>query len=165
MSAEVSRELEGKVVLVTGAGTGIGSAICLAAAQAGADVAVCFQSSRKGALAVRQKVLAFGRRAIVLKADIGNPRQAQALVERAVAELGRVDVLVNNAAIEVDRNREEFAGSAVALRWKRIIPVGRWGRPEEIARAVVFLASDDAGFITGQTLVVDGGQTIMLSQP
>ncbi|MFH1006414.1 MAG: SDR family oxidoreductase [Candidatus Latescibacterota bacterium] len=259
MSAGISTELKGQVVLVTGAGTGIGSAISLAAARAGADVAVCYQSSRKGALAVRRKVIACGRRAVVLKADIGNPGEVAALVGRVLSELGRVDVLVNNAAtvirapfldfaladwdqtfavnlrgafllsqaaarsmndggikgriinissvggmiahdslcaydaakagmnmltrcaarelgplgitvnaivpgaIEVDRTKEEFADPARSDRWKRVIPVGRRGQPEEIARAVVFLASQDAGFINGQTLVIDGGQSVVLS--
>jgi NAD(P)-dependent dehydrogenase (short-subunit alcohol dehydrogenase family) len=83
----------------------------------------------------------------------------------ALAPMGITVNSVSPGAIEVDRNREEFAGPSAARRWKGVIPLGHWGRPEDIANAVIFLASGEAGFVTGHTLVVDGGQTIALSSP
>jgi NAD(P)-dependent dehydrogenase (short-subunit alcohol dehydrogenase family) len=68
-------------------------------------------------------------------------------------------------AIEVDRNRALFASAENAREWKKFIPLGRWGQPEDVARVVVFLASEDAAFVNGQALVVDGGQTAVLPEP
>lgn len=72
---------------------------------------------------------------------------------------------VSPGAIAVERNKDEFAGAEAVQRWKSAIPLGHWGRPEDIAGAVMYLASEEAGFVTGHTLVVDGGQTITLACP
>jgi NAD(P)-dependent dehydrogenase (short-subunit alcohol dehydrogenase family) len=88
---------------------------------------------------------------------------------RSVAvELAPLSITVNSVspgAIQVERNLDEFAEASAVRRWKRVIPLGHWGKPEDIAHAVMYLASDEAGFVTGHTLVVDGGQTIALSSP
>jgi NAD(P)-dependent dehydrogenase (short-subunit alcohol dehydrogenase family) len=261
VSAVVARRLEGKVVLVTGGGTGIGRAICLAAAREGADVAIGCNASAAGAREVMRQIRALGRRAETLTADLSHAREARQLVRKASEKMGAVHVLVNNAAIvrrapflefsetdweatfavnlraaficaqeaargmarqkihgriinissvgglvahtdlcaydaskagmdmltrsvavelaplgitvnsvspgaiRVERNQDEFAGASAVRRWKSVIPLGHWGSPEDIAAAVVFLASGEAGFITGHTLVVDGGQTIALTSP
>ena len=66
----------------------------------------------------------------------------------------------NNGAIETERTRTE--AQDYAGKWAALTPLGRVGQPEDVANAVVFLASDQARFITGQTLWVDGG---LFSQP
>ena len=91
------RDFEGRVVLVTGASRGIGAAIARAFAARGAAVAINYLRRHDAAQAVVQDCRAAGGDAVALAADVTRPEQAQALVERTVAEFGRLDVLVNNA--------------------------------------------------------------------
>jgi NAD(P)-dependent dehydrogenase (short-subunit alcohol dehydrogenase family) len=245
--------LAGRVALVTGAGTGLGSAIVRRLATSGADVALQFRTHRERAGSIAEETRAMGRRAIVLEADfLRDPGEAAALVEATVAALGRIDVLVANAALTdhlaplATMPRAMFEETlaanvtapflaiqaaarhmAAAGRGGRIItigsvhgrqsapdhaayeaskgalealtraaaialgsdgitvncvapgaivverygdawdedwfisrtPMGRNGVPDDIAAVVGFLASDGAGFITGETIVVDGGMT------
>ena len=245
-------DLTGKVAIVTGASSGLGVAFAQGLAEAGADVALGARRVERLAetAALVEQV---GRRAITVATDVADPQACQALVEATVAELGRVDVLVNNAGIgtavpatretpeqfrgviDVNLNgcywmaqacgRVMQPGSAIinvssvlglttaglpqaayasskagligltrdlAQQWTgrkgiRVnavapgffesemtdqyppgylesqgprIPAGRKGDARELAATVVFLASDAAGYITGQTLAVDGGMTI-----
>ncbi len=244
--------LDGKVVVVTGASSGLGVAFAQAFAEAGADVAL--GARRVDRLAdTAALVEAAGRRAISVETDVASPEACQALVDATVRELGRVDVLVNNAGIgtAVPATRESpeqfrqvidvnlngcywmaqacgrvmepgssvinissvlglttaglpqaaYAASKAGLigltrdlaqQWTRRkgirvnalapgffasemtdqypdgylesqeqrIPAGRTGDPRELAATAVFLASPAAGYITGQTLPVDGGMTI-----
>ncbi len=244
--------LAGKVAIVTGASSGLGVAFAQGLAEAGADLAL--GARRVDRLAdTAQLVQRSGRKAISVATDVADPAACQALVDAAMAEFGRVDVLVNNAGIgtaapATREAPEEFRrvidvnlngcywmaqacgrvmrpGSAIinissvlglttaglpqaayasskagligmtrdlAQQWTgrkgiRVnaiapgffesemteqyppgylesqgprIPAGRKGDPRELAAAVVFLASDAAGYITGQTLPVDGGMTI-----
>lgn len=91
-------QLEGKVALVTGGGRGIGRAICLALATAGADVLVADIDSA-AAEAVAGEVAVLGRRAIDHTTDVTDKAAVQAMVSACVEQLGRLDVLVNNAGI------------------------------------------------------------------
>jgi NAD(P)-dependent dehydrogenase (short-subunit alcohol dehydrogenase family) len=244
--------LDGKVAIVTGASSGLGVAFAQALAEAGADLAL-------GARRVDRLeetaglVRAAGRRVVTVATDVSDPEQCQALVDAAVTELGRVDVLVNNAGvgtavpatretpdqfrsvIDVNLNgcywmaqacgRVMQPGSSIinissvlglttgglpqaaysaskagligltrdlAQQWTgrkgiRVnalapgffesemtdqyppgylesqevrIPMARQGDPRELAATAVWLASDAAGYVTGQTLPVDGGMTI-----
>ncbi|HEY3366588.1 MAG TPA: SDR family NAD(P)-dependent oxidoreductase [Symbiobacteriaceae bacterium] len=249
-------ELNGKVALVTGGGAGIGRAIALALAGAGADVAV-LDIARPAAEAVAEEIRALGRRASVLVASVADPAQAQAAVDQTVAELGAIDVLVNNAgwarptasALDIPEAQwdqlmainlkgpflmakaalphmvsrgqggriiniaslagrstsvlmgadytaskagllgltrhlaREFAakgitvnavcpgttdtgfiqssGPEVLAATAKAIPMGRLGRPDEIAAAVVFLASPGASYMTGASVDVNGGLLMM----
>ena len=90
---------EGKAVLVTGAQQGIGKACALAFAAEGADVAINWLDDQKAAEVVAEAVRAHGRRALLLKADVGVVAECADLVTRAVDGLGRLDVLVNNAGV------------------------------------------------------------------
>jgi NAD(P)-dependent dehydrogenase (short-subunit alcohol dehydrogenase family) len=244
--------LDGKVAVVTGASSGLGVAFAQALAEAGADVVL--GARRVDRLADTAKLVeATGRRALTHATDVADPQQCTDLVAVAMEELGRVDVLVNNAGIgtAVPATREtpeEFRsvidvnlngaywmaqacgrvmqpGSSIvnissvlgittgglpqaaysaskagligltrdlAQQWtgrkgirvnaiapgffesemtdqyppgyleskQSRIPTGRTGDPAELAATVVFLASDAAGYVTGQTLAVDGGMTI-----
>ncbi|WP_433508143.1 SDR family NAD(P)-dependent oxidoreductase [Pseudonocardia halophobica] len=244
--------LEGKVAIVTGASSGLGVAFAKALAEAGADVVL--GARRADRLdGTRKMVEELDRRAVAVTTDVARQPDCQNLVDTAMAELGRVDVLVNNAGIgtAVPATREsveEFTqvidvnlngcywmaqacgrvmqpGSSIvnissilgittanlpqaayaaskagligltrdlAQQWggrKGIrvnalapgffesemtdqyqpgyldsmmerVPLGRKGDPEELAAALVFLASAAGGYVTGQTIAIDGGITI-----
>jgi NAD(P)-dependent dehydrogenase (short-subunit alcohol dehydrogenase family) len=90
--------LDGKVAIVTGASSGLGAAFALGLAEAGADVAICARRvSRLEATA--EQVRALGRRCLAVPADVAQPDDCTRVVEETVRELGRVDVLVNNAGV------------------------------------------------------------------
>lgn len=238
----------GKVVLVTGAQEGIGRAMALEFAAAGADVAINWLDDESAAESAADQVRGHGRRALAVQSDVARIEQTQAMVTAVEQGLGPIDVLINNAGVfprvsflemtesgwdyvlDVNLKGACFCAQAVArvmvaagrpgavinltsgaafrssprgvhyvaskggvlsmtramalhrIRVNAIapgltdtaqprygsseaelaeaaqaIPLGRMARPEEIARAAVFLASDDAGFVTGQTLHVNGG--------
>lgn len=112
MSELPNFSLTGKTALVTGAGRGLGRAIALALANAGADVALGLRDVRAdGGLA--DEIEAMGRRALKLQMDVLDLKQAYAAIDDAIAELGKIDILVNNvgggteAAVE-DFTEEEF---------------------------------------------------------
>lgn len=245
--------LAGRVAVVTGASRGIGAAIALALARAGADVAVNYREAGKRADAVVAEVGALGRRGVAVQADVSRGAEAKRLLEAVLAAFGRIDVWVNNAGADVltgeaagwpdeakwDRvmavdlkgtwlcsraaaavMRERGEGAIVNVSWDHVThgmgnptaaiyaaakggvaamsrclarefaprvrvnavapgwimtewlatadettrravvdatPLGRWGAPADVASAVVFLASPEASFITGQTLLVGGG--------
>jgi NAD(P)-dependent dehydrogenase (short-subunit alcohol dehydrogenase family) len=244
--------LDDRVAIVTGASSGLGVAFAQGLAEAGADVVL--GARRADRLEdTAELVRGAGRRALPVATDVADPDSCTALVEAAMAEFGRVDVLVNNAGvgtaapatretpeqfrsvIDVNLNgcywmaqacgRVMKPGSSIinissvlglttaglpqaayasskagligmtrdlALQWtgrkgirvnaiapgffasemteqypdgylesqESRIPAGRKGDPAELAATVVFLASDAAGYVTGQTLPVDGGMTI-----
>jgi meso-butanediol dehydrogenase/(S,S)-butanediol dehydrogenase/diacetyl reductase len=92
--------LDGKVALITGAGRGIGRAIALRLAREGCDVALSdlnAETAEQGAAEAR----ALGRRALAIASDVTRADQVDAMVRRTLAELGRIDVLVNNAGIQI----------------------------------------------------------------
>lgn len=91
--------LEGKCVLVTGAGTGIGQGVALELGKQGADVVLSYSSSAKGALEAVEQIKAMGRRATAVQADLGKVADCQRVVDEAVAFLGGLDGLVNNAGL------------------------------------------------------------------
>src|SRR5499433_2183354 len=243
-------KLEGKVALVTGSGRNIGRATVLKLAAEGAHVVVNARTNQAEAEAVAQEARARGVKALAVVADVARKDQVDAMVARALAEFGRVDILINNAAIRPHKPFTEVTAqdwehvrgvvldgafyltqavipSMVKNGYGRIlfftgegaftggsgrahvsaakmgliglaralasefaphniranvvspgsidtrrdnpewyqgrvpnaagIPLGRQGHVDEIAAACLFLVSDDGGFITGQTIHVNGG--------
>lgn len=242
--------LEGKVALVTGASRGIGRAIAIGLAEAGADVVVNYAGSEQAAEEVVRHIESLGRASFKVKADVASSAEVEAMVKRTLDQFGKLDIMVNNAGITRDnlimRMKEEEFDQVVNTNLKGVfncikavtrpmmkqrsgkiinissvvgvlgnagqanyvaakagvigltksaarelasrnisvnavapgfietdmtdklsadmreqmlgqIPFGRLGRPEDIARVVRFLASDDASYMTGQTIHVDGG--------
>jgi 3-oxoacyl-[acyl-carrier protein] reductase len=241
-------EVTGKNVLVTGGTRGIGRAIVTAFAQGGATVYTCGRTDSAEADKLRDELQGPAARHVVDIADVGDPLQCRQLVARAVAALGHIDVLVNNAGVvshralpdldddewsrvmdvnlravyEVTRavlpamrdgssivhissavasvgmvGRTHYTAAKAAVigfnrslckevgargiranvvapgiietdqaagitpetraRYEQLAALRRLGTPEDVAGVVVFLASDLARFVSGQTLVVDGG--------
>ena len=245
------------LILITGGGRGVGAATARLAAAQGYDVAISYVSNESAALAVAADVEAVGRRALAMRADSADPQQVAQLFTAIDRKFGRIDVLVNNAAIIAQQSRLEdlafermqrifavnaigpilcaqqavkrmsrrhngrggavinissasarlgspneyvdYAASKGALetfttgfaqevardgirvncirpghiytdmhasggepgrvdRVKDSIPMGRGGQPEEVARAILWLASAEASFITGTFLDVTGGK-------
>src|SRR3712207_1373311 len=93
--------LEGRVALITGGDSGIGKAVAIAFAREGADVLVSYLYEHEDAQDTVRLVEEAGRRGIAMAGDIGDERHCQALVERATQQLGRLDILVNNAAYQM----------------------------------------------------------------
>jgi 3-oxoacyl-[acyl-carrier protein] reductase len=243
-------KLEGKIALVTGSGRNIGRATVLQLAREGANVVVNARSNQAEADAVVREAQALGVKALAIIADMGRKDQVEAMAAKALSEFGRVDILINNAAIRPHKPFTEVTAedweavrgvvldgafyltralidSMVKNQYGRIlfftgegaftggkgrahvsaakmglvgfaralasefaehnirvnvvspgsidtrrdnpewyqghapnaagIPLGRQGKPDEIAATCLFLVSDDGGFITGQTIHVNGG--------
>jgi 3-oxoacyl-[acyl-carrier protein] reductase len=112
-------ELTGKVAIVTGAGRNIGRAIALALAEGGASVVVNARSKRAEADAVARAVEALGGKALVHIGDVADAAAVQAMVDAAVEQFGRLDILVNNAAL---RREKPFAEMDYA-EWREILDV------------------------------------------
>ena len=104
----ITIDLTGRVALVTGAARGIGKAVALALAQAGADVAVNFRERESAAQAVASSVRGLGRRAVAIRADVSDVRAVADMVAAIERELGGVDVLINNAGIAVRRGIDDL---------------------------------------------------------
>lgn len=112
-------QLDGEVAFVTGAGSGIGQAIAIGLAEAGADVA-CFGHSSKGGLQeTAERIVSLGRRALVLTGTVTSGTDVSAAVERIEAELGPLSVAVNNAGIA----GAETAETMSLETWKKIYGV------------------------------------------
>src|ERR1700693_5950901 len=114
-----NNELTGKVAIVTGAGRNIGRAIALALAEDGASVVVNVRSNRAEAEAVAKEIEAKGGKALVHISDVADAAAVQAMAETAVKQFGRIDILVNNAAL---RREKPFAEMDYA-EWREILDV------------------------------------------
>lgn len=110
-----SEKLAGKVALITGGDSGIGRSVAVLFAREGADVAISYLSEHNDAAATKKAVEAEGRRCILLPGDVGKREQCEQVVSETVMQLGRLDVLVNNAAFQIhaadiaDISEEQFA--------------------------------------------------------
>jgi 3-oxoacyl-[acyl-carrier protein] reductase len=115
----MTQELAGKVAVVTGAGRNIGRAIALTLAAGGASIVVNARSNRAEAEAVAREIEAAGGQALVHIGDVADPRAVQAMADAAMTQFGRIDCLVNNAALRRERPFAEMDYAA----WREILDV------------------------------------------
>jgi 3-oxoacyl-[acyl-carrier protein] reductase len=99
-----NNELQGKTAIVTGAGRNIGRAIALQLAQAGAAVVVNARSNKTEANAVVREIEAAGGKALAVLGDVADPKAVAALADAALKKFGRIDILVNNAALRAEKS-------------------------------------------------------------
>ena len=114
-----TKELTGKVAIVTGAGRNIGRAIALTLAEAGASILINARSNRTEAEAVAREIEAIGGRALVHIGDVADPKAVQVMADAASLGFSRIDILVNNAAL---RREKPFAEMDYA-EWREILDV------------------------------------------
>lgn len=158
----------GKVALITGGNSGIGRATALAFAREGAAVVIAARDAEKGAETLRllEEAPDDTPPALFLPTDVTDPEACAAAVARIFDTFGRLDVLVNCVApgsVETPMLRKEWEDMGGEAEVRQLFedkhPMGRISQPEEIARAILFLASPKASFITGVCLPVDAGLT------
>ncbi|MGO8912997.1 MAG: 3-oxoacyl-ACP reductase family protein [Bradyrhizobium sp.] len=138
-----NNELDGKVAIVTGAGRNIGRAIALALADAGASILVNARSNRAEADAAAREIETLGRKAVVHIGDVADPAQVQAMADLAVNHFGRLDILVNNAAL---RREKPFAEMSYA-EWREIMDVTLDGAFHCVKACLPHLKKSGAGTI------------------
>ena len=136
-------ELNGKVAIVTGAGRNIGRAIALALAKDGASILVNARSNRAEADAVALEIGAGGGKALVHIGDVADATAVQAMVDAAVKQFGRLDILVNNAAL---RREKPFAEMSYA-EWREIMDVTLDGTFHCVKACLPALRQSGAGTI------------------
>jgi NAD(P)-dependent dehydrogenase (short-subunit alcohol dehydrogenase family) len=114
-----SGRFEGCAVLITGGDSGIGRAVAIAFAREGADVAVSYLNEHDDAKETARWVREAGRRVVLIDGDIGEERHCEELVSRTVDELGRLDVLVNNAAFQRTHDKlEDFTREEIETTFR-----------------------------------------------
>ena len=138
-----NQELSGKVAIVTGAGRNIGRAIALTLAEGGASIVVNARSNRGEAEAVAREIEAFGGKALVHIGDVADVAAVQAMADAAVKQFGRIDILVNNAAL---RREKSFAAMSYA-EWREILDVTLDGAFHCTKACLAALARSGAGTI------------------
>jgi 3-oxoacyl-[acyl-carrier protein] reductase len=138
-----NNELNGKVAIITGAGRNIGRAIALALARDGASVLVNARSNRAEADAVAREIEAAGGKALVHIGDVADAAYVQAMADAAVKDFGRIDILVNNAAL---RREKPFAEMSYA-EWREIMNVTLDGTFHCVKACLPALRKSGAGTI------------------
>jgi 3-oxoacyl-[acyl-carrier protein] reductase len=138
-----NKELDGKVAIVTGAGRNIGRAIALALAESGASIVVNVRSNRAEADAVAREIEAAGGKALVHIGDVADASSVQAMADAAMKAFGRIDILVNNAAL---RREKPFAEMSYA-EWREIMDVTLDGTFHCVKACLPALRQSGAGTI------------------
>ena len=138
-----NKELDGKVAIVTGAGRNIGRAIALALAESGASVVVNVRSNRAEPDAVAREIEAAGAKALVHIGDVADASSVQAMADAAMKAFGRIDILVNNAAL---RREKPFAEMSYA-EWREIMDVTLDGTFHCVKACLPALRQSGAGTI------------------
>ena len=137
------REFDGKVAVVTGAGRNIGRAIALALADGGAAIAINVRSNRTEAEFVAREIETAGGNALVHVGDVADPVAVQALADAVVKRFGRIDILVNNAAL---RREKTFSEMSYA-EWREIMDVTLDGAFHCVKACLPALRQSGAGTI------------------
>src|SRR2546422_295756 len=154
--------LTGKVALVTGAASGIGRATALLFAREGAAVAL-FDRDDAGGQSAARAIEAEQGRALFVHGDVTRDADARRAVDETVIRLGGLQILFNNAGIirrtTILRSEAAMLGDPMDRHMAQAadVPLRRVARPEDIARAALYLASDASSFVSGAPLIVDGG--------
>ena len=123
-SVAYNQVLKGQPAIVTGANSGIGEAVALGLARAGADVAVNYVTHPETAEEVAHKIEGFGRRAIVVKADVSNEDEVEAMYAKAIAVFGTLHISVSNAGLQADSPLV----SMTLAQWEKVISVNLTGQ-------------------------------------
>ncbi|MBO4389416.1 MAG: SDR family NAD(P)-dependent oxidoreductase [Lachnospiraceae bacterium] len=136
-------DLNGKVALITGSGKGIGKGIAKCMLEYGAKVCIHYNSNEELAIQTFNELTADGGEAILRKADVSDPAQCKALVESVVEHFGKLDILVDNAAMQYNRNLDEYD----ERRFNYLIDVNLCGYLNMIQYALPYL-KETQGVIT-----------------
>jgi NAD(P)-dependent dehydrogenase (short-subunit alcohol dehydrogenase family) len=135
--------LEGKTALVTGGSRGIGRAITIALAREGAKVALNYQSSDAKAQEVVDEITKFGGSCVLAKANLADPKEARAMVQRVAEQFTHLDVLVNNAGI----TRDKMLTKMTDEDWMEVIQTNLGGMFFCTSAAIPFMAAQSYGRI------------------
>ncbi|HEX3700850.1 MAG TPA: SDR family oxidoreductase [Phenylobacterium sp.] len=153
-----SGKLADKVALVTGADSGIGRAVAVLFAREGADVAIAYLDSDDDAKLTKEAVEKEGRRAILISGDVADPEFAKAAVEKTVKELGKLDVLVNNAAFQ--EHVTDFENLTEA-HFDRTIKTNLYGYFHMAKAAVPHMKPGSAIVMTGSVTGLQGNKELL----
>jgi len=155
---------KGKVALVTGSSRGIGKAIALAFAEEGADLVINYLTSKDRALEVASEITSMGREAAVIRADVSNVKEVTYMIGKCIKQLGKLDVLVNNAA---DFSAMEFSlDNPDWSAWQRMVDVNIKGMLlcSQVASRHM-LKRKSGNIINIVADYVGGGLSYMLTKP
>jgi NAD(P)-dependent dehydrogenase (short-subunit alcohol dehydrogenase family) len=153
-----SGKLAGKVALITGADSGIGRAVAVLFGREGADVAIAYLDQDEDAETTRAAVEKEGRKAILMAGDVADVAFAQAAVQRTVKELGKLDILVNNAAFQ------EHVGDIEELteeHFDRTLKTNLYGYFHMAKAAVPHMAPGSAIVMTGSVTGIEGSKELL----
>src|ERR1700744_1451503 len=139
----MTRELQGKAAIVTGAGRNIGRAIALTLADGGASVLVNVRSNRAEADAVAREIEAAGGKAVVHTGDVADAGAVRAMADAATSAFGRIDILVNNAALRREKSFDEMSYAD----WREIMNVTLDGAFHTTKACLAALRQSGAGTI------------------
>ncbi len=153
-----SDKLKDKVALITGGDSGIGRSVAVLFAREGADVAIAYLDEDRDAEATREAVEKEGRRCIVIAGDVADPVFARMAVERTVGELGKLDILVNNAAFQ--EHVVDFEDLTEA-HFDRTLKTNLYGYFHLAKAAVPHMAPGSAIVMTGSVTGIMGNKDLL----
>ena len=152
-----SGKLEGKVALITGGDSGIGRAVAILFAREGADVAIVFLDEHEDAELTRSLVEAEGQRCLLIAGDVADRAFAREAVARTVATLGKIDILVNNAAFQLHARLEDISEA----QFDRTLKTNLYGYFQMAQAAVEHLPYGGAIVNTGSVTGIEGSPTLL----
>jgi NAD(P)-dependent dehydrogenase (short-subunit alcohol dehydrogenase family) len=153
-----SEKLAGKVALITGGDSGIGRSVAVLYAREGADVAIAYLNEHEDAGKTKQAVEAEGRRCIVMAGDVADPAFCETAVERTVNELGRLDILVNNAAFQ--EHVQDFEDLTEA-HFDRTLKTNLYGYFHMAKASVRHMRPGSAIVMTGSITGIEGNKHLL----